>query len=202
MKGLFLKDILNLKQQAKVYLLIIGVWLVLAISDRDPSFFSGVIAMFSVLIPISAIAYDEKAKWERYALTMPVSRLDLVLSKYFLTFSCAAVGAVLSIAVSLAMTKDMKESFGTPLITMAVGIVFACVILPIIFRFGVEKGRMLMIVVVLAPVLLTMLLPWINVSLPSDETIEKLLYFSPIILLGVIFASVFISKAIYERKEF
>lgn len=202
MKGLLLKDILNLKQQAKIYLLIILVWMALAFTGSGASFFSGVIAMFSVLIPVSAIAYDEKAKWERYALTMPISRLDLVLSKYLLTFFCAAVGTVFAIVVSLTMTKDIKESFGTPLITMSIGIIFACVILPIIFRFGVEKGRMLMMVVLLTPMLSTMLLSKINISFPSEATIEKLLYFLPVIMLLVIIGSILISKRVYERKEF
>ena len=96
MKGLLLKDIINLKQQGKIYIFIIAIWFAIAITSRDGNFFGGVMTMFTVLVPISAAAYDDKAKWDRYALTMPISRWDLVLSKYLLALICAVTAAFLS----------------------------------------------------------------------------------------------------------
>lgn len=63
MSGLLLKDIINLKQQAKIYCFIIVVWLIISLVNRDDAFFSMCMVLFSVMIPMSAIAYDDKAKW-------------------------------------------------------------------------------------------------------------------------------------------
>ena len=42
----------------------------------------GVLAVLAAMMPVTAFSFDEKAKWDKYALSMPVSRRDLVLSKY------------------------------------------------------------------------------------------------------------------------
>ena len=62
MKGLLYKDIVNLKQQGKVYLLILGLWIAVGIANKDAAFFGGVMSVFAVLIPLSAVAYDEESE--------------------------------------------------------------------------------------------------------------------------------------------
>jgi hypothetical protein len=169
MKGLFLKDIINLKQQAKIYLLIIAIWLAIGFSNKDSAFFGGVIAILTLMIPITALAYDEKAKWDRYALTMPVSKLDMVLAKYLLALAFAAAGALLSSAAGILITKNIVESLTLSLAFLSLGVIFASIVLPIIFKFGVEKGRILMLVVIMVPTLLTMLLPRLNLGAISEN---------------------------------
>lgn len=202
MKGLLLKDIINLKQQAKIYLFIIAIWMALGFSNKDSAFFSGVIMMFTVLVPISAIAYDEKAKWDRYALTMPVSKTDLVLSKYLLASFCAFIGGLLSVVVSIIITKDIANSLISSMAFISIGMIAVSVILPIIFKFGVEKGRMLMMAVIFFPIILAFLLKQMNLPMPSEKTIEILVYFSPAVAILMNLISVSISKTIYQKKEF
>jgi len=60
MKGLILKDLKVLRQQASVYLAIILIWLVLSIVNHDASFLGGVMIIFSVMIIITTMAYDER----------------------------------------------------------------------------------------------------------------------------------------------
>lgn len=79
MKGMLLKEMYNLKQTARIYLILTVLWLAIGVAQRDGGYISGLTAMLMVLIPINAIAYDESSKWERYALTMPVLRRDLWL---------------------------------------------------------------------------------------------------------------------------
>ena len=201
MRGLLFKDIINLKQQAKIYLLIIAIWIAISFANNDNSFFGGLIMIFSILVPISTIAYDEKAKWDRYALTMPVSRKDIVLSKYLLAFCCAAMGAVLSTVVSIIMSKDITESLLSSMMFMSLGISVASIVLPIIFKFGVEKGRMLMLAVFLAPTVIGMILSKLNINMTGEYTFEMLSNFSPLIALVVTAISIIISVKIYNSKE-
>ncbi len=154
MKGLFLKDIINLKQQVKVYVFIIGIWLVVSLVNNNEAFFGGVMSIFAVLVPITAVAYDDKAKWDRYALTMPVSKTDMVLSKYLLAFFCSVAGALLSSLIGVIITKDLAGTLASSVTFISLGMIFASVVLPIIFKFGVEKGRVIMLGVVLIPTIL------------------------------------------------
>lgn len=59
MGGLILKDLYGLKQQLKIYIIIAVVWLLIAVTTRDMSFFSGLVMMFTFLVPITSLAYDE-----------------------------------------------------------------------------------------------------------------------------------------------
>ncbi len=202
MKGLFLKDILNLRQQAKIMLLVIGVWIVIGITGDNASFIGGAMMILAFIAPINAIAYDESAKWDRYALTMPISRRNLVLSKYLLSFMFSVAGALLSMLVNVLMDVHFLESLQTSAMLACAGMIFASLILPVLFRFGVEKGRLIMMALVMLPTLLIMLLP--NLELPASNTqlLQSLAILIPVFTLVLAAASIGLSLRIYRRKEF
>lgn len=77
--------------------------------------FFNVYVLFSVMIPMSAIAYDDKAKWDRYALTMPVSRRDLVISKYLLALAFAGLAVLIELFLGYYISHDLHKSFVTSL---------------------------------------------------------------------------------------
>ena len=201
MKGLLLKDILNLRQQGKVYFLIIAIWLAIAIASSDGNFFGGVMMLFTVLVPLSAAAYDDKAKWDRYALTMPISRWDIVLSKYLLAFICAVVSAFLSEIVMVIITGDVCNSLLLSAIYIMVGMLFVSLILPFIFRFGVEKARLIMMAIVLIPTILLTVISRMDIQLPEWKEPEKIVWLFPIVVITIVAISVVVSKKIYDHKE-
>ncbi|MEG1432497.1 ABC-2 transporter permease [Eubacterium sp.] len=201
MKGLLLKDLLNLKQQLRTMLFILGVWLFIAIVSRDGGFFSGVIMIFILILPMNTMAYDEKAHWERFALTMPVSRWDIVLSKYLLSTICAICGAVLSIIVALLLGTPVTEALFTVLVLLGGGFVITAIIYPVLFKLGVEKGRLLMMLVVLIPVGLTFLLGYLGVQLPVTANRDGLIYVLPVVILLLFIGSMLLSKRIMNRRE-
>ena len=178
------------------------MWLVLSIADGDPSFFGGMVSMFAVLVTITTLAYDEKAKWERYALTMPVSRADIVLSKYLLAFLCAAAGTLISTAIGAILTKDIAAALSDSLAFLSLAMVFSSIVLPLLFKFGVEKGRMLLLALLFAPALIIWLLPKLNIGTPNVQALETFILFLPLIALALTALSIFISILIYSRKEF
>ena len=145
MKGLLIKDFDTILKQLRIYLVLIAVMTFL------PGFSMLTFAVVYVtMIPMTAIAYDERSKWDKLAAMMPYSAADVVLSKYVLgfllvlgtgVFACFAQ-AVVGIFTHTALT-------GTFFTKLALVICFALVIesieLPVLIRFGVEKGRLLMI---------------------------------------------------------
>ena len=202
MGGLILKDLYGLKQQLKIYIIIAVVWLLIAVTTRDMSFFSGLVMMFTFLVPITSLAYDEKSRFDAYALTMPVKRSDIVLSKYLLSLICGTVCALAGFFVNVICMNDIFETAVATLILLCVGIFFSSIVLPLLFRFGVEKGRTIMMAVLLLPVILALLFSKFDVAIPENEFIKYSLLFVPVITAVVFFVSFQISKKIYEKKEF
>ena len=94
MKGLLLKDIYNLRKVGKQYILILAFFTVYCFFLKNPSFFPMMTVMsFSMLI-LTSMGYDEAAGFDKYALTLPVNREDLVRTKYLLLLLLLAAGFV------------------------------------------------------------------------------------------------------------
>ena len=201
MKGLLLKDLINLKQQSKVFLMIVALWLVMSIAQKDASFFGGVMMIFSVMLPITAMAYDERAKCDRYALTMPISRKDMVISKYLLGLLLIGSSIVLTGVLNIFLTGSFVELFLSAMGFLSVGLIFLAVIMPLMFKFGVEKGRMTLMLVALIPAIFVFLLPNLNLPKPDDQLLSILAGAAPLAGLILLGLSMLISVKIYSKKE-
>ena len=150
-----------------------------------------------LLLPVNALAYDENCKWDAYALTMPVTRRDLALSKYLLALVGAGAMALLSAVCALMMGATPDEVFSTIGLLLAAGLCMISIMLPLLFRFGVQKGRMVMIVVVLLPVALTVMFPEVfPVALPAGT---GWLFLAALVLLA---CSALASVRVCEHKEY
>ncbi len=95
MKGLIIKDLISLKGQSKVLLVLAGFYLFIAITSDNPAVFGGIVSVVCATLPITTMALDERVSWDRYALTTPVSRSTIVFSKYLL-------GIILTVAANIA----------------------------------------------------------------------------------------------------
>ena len=145
MKALLLKDFYVLWKQMRIFLLLIVVFSAL------PSGFNAIFAVtYAALLPYSCVAYDERSKWDQLAAMLPYTVRDLVLSRYVLGW-IAALGAS---AASLLVQGIFSLAFHRvvyPSITAAA--FFACMItlavtMPLIFRFGVERGRLITFLII------------------------------------------------------
>ena len=144
MKALLLKDTYVIWKQMKIFLLIILVF------SAIPSGFNSAFAViYAAMMPYTAMAYDERSKWDQMAAMMPYSTRDIVLGKYVFGWLCIAAAAVLS-----ALLQGLLSFLGTDLspVLLAMSVLGAlCVLaitLPVMFRFGVEKGRLAMFLLI------------------------------------------------------
>lgn len=113
MKGLLMKDLLNLKQIVRVWALLLALFIVIGFAQQSPVYISSMLTVMVLLLPVNALAYDENCKWDAYALTMPVTRRDLALSKYLLALVGAGAMALLSAVCALMMGATPDEVFST-----------------------------------------------------------------------------------------
>lgn len=205
MRGLILKDLYNLKKHSTIYIILLIFYLIIGISNENFSMFSSMMAIIAAILPITAMAYDEKSKWDRYALTMPVSRPDIVASKYILGLIFLLLAFLISMLFNIIIFKiDFIESLLANSVSLSVGIVIISFIFPIMFKYGVEKGRLLMMLVLFAPTGIIVLLSKIglNPEVINKEIIEKLLYLFPILAIVLLILSYLVSLSIYRKKEF
>jgi ABC-2 type transport system permease protein len=202
MKGLILKDIYNLKRQYKVLLLLLVFYTGFSLFTGDAGFLTGVLSLMMVMLTITTLAYDERSKWEKFALTMPVSRKDLVLGKYLLGFLLSVAAFIMNLVfLTVAPTKQETEALPTAAATLGISLFFLCVILPVLFKFGVEKGRMLMMLIFFVPTGIILLLSKTELPSISEGFMRLLPYLCILFMVIIAYVSVQVSLAIYRKKE-
>ncbi len=138
MKALVRKDFYVLWKQMRIIVLILSL-----MSVVGGTFNSVFVVVWCSMLPFTAIAYDERSHWDQLAAMMPYSRRDLVLSKYVLGWLSMAAAMALSLVFQTAVSLFTHEIPGLSTLAMSFlgGILALDITLPMVFRFGVEKGR-------------------------------------------------------------
>ncbi len=206
MTGLIMKDLLNIKCQAKIYLAILAIWVGVTVINGSFEAFLGFMAMLAVMIPITLMSYDEKNNWTGYALTMPVRRRDIVLSKYIGTIGIlTAIGVVLFIFGIFLGGGQYRLQI---IIFFSISVILDSITLAVTFKWGVEKGRVVfagafmisaVIVFLMARGLLEGGVPFLTEVSLSLGAISAL---SLLAAAAAAVISVIISKKIFEGKDF
>ena len=152
-RGLLLKDIFELSAQCRVQLVLTGVYLLLPLFIRGIALFASVGMMLLAMMPVYALGYDERCRWERYALAMPVRKSDLFWSRFLLGVIAVALGAAVQVLVALLAGRgDLLSSLA---VTAPAAILYLLIVLPLMMKLGVEKGRFLLLLLTAAFVLLS-----------------------------------------------
>ena len=152
-RGLLLKDIFELSAQCRVQLVLTGVYLLLPLFIRGIELFASVGMMLLAMMPVYALGYDERCRWKRYALAMPVRKSDLFWSRFLLGVIAVALGAAVQVLVALLAGRgDLLSSLA---VTAPAAILYLLIVLPLMMKLGVEKGRFLLLLLTAAFTLLS-----------------------------------------------
>lgn len=147
MKALVWKDLCVLLKQVRIF-----IFVILIISVFNGAFGNVFIVVWAAMMPFTAMAYDERSKWDQLAAMMPYSIRDIVLSKYALGWLCMGAAALFSLATQLVLTILRVPTAALDPVGSLLGLcASACVLaitLPIMFRFGVERGRLVMFLMI------------------------------------------------------
>lgn len=152
MKGLLLKDGYQTVSQMKTMYLTVAVVLVVWMFSTSDSYAFPIsyAAIFLGVLPVNLLGYDQNSGWVEYSLTLPVSKKVLVAEKYLVGLLCAAASVVISglFAVILSLRKGAALD-GTALFFVGNGVntilLMNGISLPLMYRFGAEKARMIYI---------------------------------------------------------
>jgi len=200
MKGL-IKDFYTLAKQMKFFMVFIVIFALL------PGFsFMTFAIVYATMLPMTAIAYDERSKWDKLAAMMPYSAMDIVLSKYILGLLMVLATAVFSCFAQEIIGIFKHSSITVVFLTqLSLVVCFALIIeaieLPVLIKFGTEKGRMLMIIF--------MVVAAVGGAALVENTVEfafgnlNLAIILPLAVLAAVVVnvlSVLISQALYKSK--
>jgi ABC-type transport system involved in multi-copper enzyme maturation permease subunit len=207
MKALIIKDMLNLKGQYKMIFGILVFYAVLSLSSSDANFLFGMISIILTLLTITSISYDERSKWDKYALTMPISRQDIVISKYLLGLILALVALALNLVfVVLLSDLPVKESIATAFALFGISLLFLSFMLPALFKYGVEKGRFIMLLIFFVPTAIVIIASKLDIiemisDIISNIPVFQLISVLIILLMIIVAISIMASIRIYKNKE-
>lgn len=203
MRGLLIKDILNLKKQWYIYLFLIILFSFTSYTNGNDQLFWFVIILLGIMNPITSISFDEKAKWDKFSLTLPIKRSDLILSKYIFSYITLLLSVILYFVYLIAFGKNIdKEILYSIGIIIGISIIIQSFVLPCIFKFGSEKGRLILLAGCVIPYLIVFIQKKYNFKAPSQELLSILPYILVVAVFVVALSSILISIKIYDKKEF
>ncbi len=146
MKGLLLKDLYMTVKYCRAYFFIAIVFALASVWGNSWFFLAYPIIMASV-IPVNLISYDEKSKWSVYVGTFPYSKKEIVSVKYIITLIFLGLAILLSgitqtVHMLIQGTFDLEFLIVLLVLLPVVGVICPNFMLPAIFKYGVEKGRL------------------------------------------------------------
>ena len=112
MKGLIIKDIFNLKKGITTTLIMILFYGIFSYNTGNMSMLIGMTVFIMTSMSISSMSYDDMAKWDGYALSMPITRKNIVLSKYILSILLSTIATILSTAFSMVIAYIRGDLVG------------------------------------------------------------------------------------------
>ena len=145
MKGLLLKDWYLTVKYGKMQLIFAAVYGVIGAVLPEANAFVALPVMLIALLPNTIYAYDEREKWTTYVRSLPVTDAQYVTGKYLWGTICLAVYFALLAVANLAFRT---EGFAGQFIMFFLGgLLMPSVMMPFMFRFGTEKGRLAYLIV-------------------------------------------------------
>ena len=145
MKALIQKDFYVIWKQMRIFVVII-----LLLSIMNSAFNIVFLVVWCSMLPYTAMAYDERSHWNQLAAMMPYSRRDVVLSKYVLGWLCMAAASILCLAARVVLGHFLENEVDASIVltSLCLGVISLDITLPAVMRFGVERGRMIFMVVI------------------------------------------------------
>lgn len=209
MLGLIKKDFLIIKSNLKLIIAILFVFFIMAMQGQfDISFIPPFIV---VMLFMSTFSYDEYNKWDSYVVTLPNGRKNVVRSKYIASLILIVFAVIVTILLEFLVGLTGSGLEFDKFISTLIGSTFAIILVasimyPLIFKYGIEKGRIGLFVLVFG---IVGIIGIFRKVFKADVFLNIISFFNsywfvtlPLVLITILFISYKISEKIYLKKEF
>lgn len=212
MKGLIKKDFIILAKKIKpiTRIIIAAIILLLLIYLRSSGaiFIAILLPVGVASLPITLITIDEQAQWDKYAISLPVTKQMIVASRYLsceiLLFLCSLFSVTINIAMGLIFNEySMGLHLSIAIIGLLIAMLYTLVILPANYFFGVNGGSTVMIGLMIIITGAAYIFKKINItlSIPTAMQIGTVIGIAAVVIIGLSFVSFITSEKIYEKKH-
>lgn len=216
MKGLILKDIYSIRITQKTYVLLFLFLCVFGYLMKSPGYVGTMCIVVFATVVLSLFNADQYYHWDTYAAALPLGKRIIVRARYMLiivmTLGLAVFTAIMTGATATLLGMSVSEQVISSVSMCMIIPIFSGIIIPVIYKLGVEKGRVIFMMLFLIPFLVLTLLK----DLIRGTAVEKLLVNlqqnpnGQVIIAGILLAvsilvlavSYMISIRIYSNKEF
>lgn len=206
-KGLIIKDLSNIKSYKTTLLFFLIIF-------SSASFLNGNVTTFMPIfitlcfgtVAVSSFSYDNLANSDRYILSFPVNRKDIVKARYIYVILLTIAGAILGATVSIVLQTiktgnvNLMDCISTSLGSIFGIMILQIVQLPIMYKFGAEKARIIQMITVV--IIMSIIGFFIKISegvfvIPKDYIILIL----GVMVILLYWLSYKISVKVYSKKE-
>ena len=217
-KGLITKDILQWKSYKRTLIIFIIIFTLTSISGEGG--IGNILAIMLTLgfgmFSMASFNYDETNKADRYILTLPLTKKEVVLSKYILVICSTVIGSIIGMILSYIITFTISKQMPNieEIISVGLGGILGIglvegIQIPCVYKWGAEKGRIQMVIVTAIVGLLAGGIIFIgekaNIQLPANNILNILNTFLPLIFIGltiiIYYVSYRVTYKIYDKKE-
>ena len=221
-KGLLKKDLYNLAAYKTSMIIMVLFCGIAIIGSRAVTFGPIIICTMVGMIALSTFNYDEIAKSNKYILTLPTNRKEIVKAKFILAIGSAIIGGIIGIIITIIVAnimnyikpEDMINIDYKGLLVSTIGGMFGIALIqsiqiPSIYKWGAEKGRIQMfilvfgIVAIISGIIFFLIKMNININMGRLENILNN-YGIPLLIAIIVLMyliSYKISCRIYKKKE-
>lgn len=214
MMGLVLKDFLCLRRVLRSIALVVAFYILLSVTANfSLSMAAGMVMLLLSFMTANCFACDKAAGWDVYAGTFPLSRARQVRARYLAVLLLMALGWTFSLAAAgigslFGKMDDWSEFLTVDMVYICLALIFNAIMLPLLYRFGAERARVLFYAVLAG----LFLLGWVLfTALGGEEFLEAMdkedlspapvaatLILSALALLGLSFP---LSLHFYKKQE-
>ncbi len=201
MKALLIKDFYLMIKTCKMFFIMILAFFAMGIFIPERSAIYLYAVIFIGMLSHSLLAIEERDGSDKYYLICPVSKKQIVAEKY--VFSAIMVTAIA--VLELIKNTNMSAILFILSLAIALGLIFPSISMPIMFRFGYAKGKILFMC--LGGLLGICGAFFVNANTFFANTLGLVANgFLPLILIFVSVAifvlSYLISVKLYQKREF
>lgn len=167
-KGLLKKDLLNLASYKQSLFIIIAFLAIFSAFNKGMLQFMPIaISTAMGMIVLSTFNYDEIAKADNFILSFPTNRKEVVKEKYILVISSMILGGIIGIILTIAVNYIIRLiipgfqvviEYDSLIVTTLSGMfgitLIEAIQIPSIYKWGAEKGRIQMFILVFLVVII------------------------------------------------
>lgn len=153
MRGIILKDLYLMNKYCRSYLFLTLLFIALSVVSGENLVFAIYPSVVCGFVTVTLLSLDEKSRWLSYSASLPYTKGQIVSEKYLLGLVLQiAVLALTGIAQAVRMdrsgTLEAEPLFVLMALLTAVALMTSAVNLPLVFRFGCERARILFYVLI------------------------------------------------------